>query len=215
MSHNLPTGVRSLDFGPILRRYRLDAGLTQEELAEQARLSPRAISDLERGARRAPRRDTVALLVEALHLAPEDRTTLEGAASAARRKGAATPDASDTLRASASASTPGIALPRPLTPLVGREQEVAALTLLLQQNSVGIGIGVRLLTLTGPGGVGKTRLAMQVAADMSGHFADGVVVVPLAAIGDATLIPAAIATALGLRETSGRPLNEAGRGISS
>src|SRR6266852_209521 len=72
--------VSSQSFGDLLRRYRLAAGLTQEELAEEAGLSVRGLSDLERGARRAPRRETVQLLVEALHLSAAERTRLEAAA---------------------------------------------------------------------------------------------------------------------------------------
>src|SRR6516164_3160115 len=72
--------VSSLTFGTLLKRYRLAAGVTQEELAAQAGLSPRGISDLERGARRAPRRETVQLLAEALHLSAAERTLLQATA---------------------------------------------------------------------------------------------------------------------------------------
>ena len=84
------TGGGRLDFGAMLRRYRLAAGLTQEELAERAHLSGRGITDLERGVRRAPRPDTVALLVEALALAPHDRAAFEVAARQHRVQLAAT-----------------------------------------------------------------------------------------------------------------------------
>lgn len=71
------SSLPSVPFGDLLRSYRLAAGLTQEELAERAHLSVRAIGALERGDRRAPRRDTLALLAEALELAPEERARLE------------------------------------------------------------------------------------------------------------------------------------------
>ena len=71
---------QQVSFGELLRRYRSAAGLTQEALAERARLSTRGISDLERGARQLPRRDTVQLLADALGLAPPDHVALEAAA---------------------------------------------------------------------------------------------------------------------------------------
>ena len=84
--------------------------------------------------------------------------------------------------------------PTSLTPLIGRERETGPCVNLLQRDAV------RLLTLTGPGGVGKTRLALQVAADLADEFADGVAFVPLAAITDPELVIPTIAQTLGLLE---------------
>jgi non-specific serine/threonine protein kinase len=96
----------------------------------------------------------------------------------------------------------GTRLPVPLTSFVGREREIAAVADLLRQD------GVRLVTLTGPGGVGKTRLALRVAEELTARFADGTVFVDLAPIRDPALVPPAIAQAAGLREAGDRPLRD-------
>lgn len=91
-------------------------------------------------------------------------------------------------------------LPIQLTSFIGREGELETVTRLLAST--------RLLTLTGPGGCGKTRLALQVAAELVRGFGDGVWCVELAALSDQSLVPQAVAVALGIREEPGRPLLE-------
>ena len=176
-------------FGALLRRHRLAAGLSQAALAERAGLSLRGVSDLERGARRVPQRATVRLLAGALGLRPEATAALE--AAVARRRG---PPGRAGARA---ARTVPHNLPLPLTSFVGRERELAAVHEALAAH--------RLVTLTGPGGVGKTRLALQAAAAGLEAFPDGAWLVDLAPLADAALVPLTVLAALGVRERPGRP----------
>ncbi|HEY7832426.1 MAG TPA: helix-turn-helix domain-containing protein [Ktedonobacterales bacterium] len=169
--------------GALLKRYRLGAGFSQEALAARAKMSARAISDVERGVHRVPHADTLDRLAGALALGAQPRALLFAAAY------------SDLSALPPSAPAPlEPRLPLPPTALIGRESERArAVTALTRDH-------MRLLTITGPGGVGKTRLALEVARDCASEFADGMAYVEFAAVRDAALVPTAIAHAVGLRE---------------
>ena len=171
-------------FAALLRRHRLALGLSQEALAEKTGLSVDAIGLLERGERQHPRRRTLQVLAAALALGDEDR---EGLLAAARSP------------AGGAGHTAIDGLPHQATPILGRASEVAEVVALLRGPT-------RLLTLTGPGGVGKSRLAYEVAERVVASFAEGVTVVPLASLADPSLVVSAIAAALGVREVSGNTL---------
>lgn len=172
-------------FGALLKRSRLAAGLSQEELAEQAGMSVRGISDLERGVHRAPYPHTLTLLLDALGLDGEQRAAME----AASRRGRKAPAPASPQVTSAAHN-----LPDEATSFIGRADESVALEELLRRPEV------RLVTLTGPGGSGKTRLALHAAADLLGEFPDGVFFVSLGGLADPQVVPSAIAAALNLRE---------------
>jgi predicted ATPase/DNA-binding XRE family transcriptional regulator len=176
-------------FGALLKRYRMAAGLTQEALAERASLSTRAVSDLERGLSRAPRYDTLDLLTRAMNLEAEPRAALFAAARPAFPQEGAK-------------AAPLLVLPFPPTALLGREQEIAQALGLLREG------GVRLLTVTGPGGVGKTRLALELAHTLRASVADGLAWIDLSALRDPSLVPQTVAQALGLREQADRPFSQ-------
>jgi len=190
----------SQTLGALLRRYRQAAGLTQEELAGRSGLSVRAIGDLERDQRQAPRKDTIALLARALGLTSEEHGVVLAAARCSRRAGLPAPAGSTQA---APAVLPAASLALQLTPLIGREHDEAAVVHLLTHG------GVRLLTLTGPAGVGKTRLALQAATTLAKAFPGGVIVVELAAIREAARVLPAIAQAAGVQESGDTPLRDA------
>src|SRR5579859_3465065 len=193
------TATDHTTFAARLRRLRLAAGLTQERLAERAGLSARAVSDLERDSTRTPRLETASLLAEALGLNTEDR---------ARLLAAARPESTHTVTP-VTVERPSLDVPRPLTPMIGRGHEVNDMVDLVVGKAYGArggGSVSRLLTLTGPGGVGKTRLALEVVERVAERFGDGVLLVDLAPLRDPDQVVPTIAQTIGLDERDPTPL---------
>jgi predicted ATPase/transcriptional regulator with XRE-family HTH domain len=191
-----------LHFGTLLRQFRLDAGLTQQQLAERAKLSVEAIGMLERGVRTRPYRETVLLLARALELSPEREALLESSirvAHSPRRR-----EPVDALKPSLltivrpdTQTTPRHNLPHLVTSFVGRQKEVGEVTALLREH--------RLVTVVGTGGVGKTRIAVQLGSELLDSSPDGVWLVDLAPLADQTLVASAILSALQLPSAIGSP----------
>jgi predicted ATPase/DNA-binding XRE family transcriptional regulator len=165
--------------GATLKHLRSTIGLTQEELAERSGLSARTISDVERGLRSTVYPHTARRLAMALGLGEDAGRRFEALAAG---------------RTSSLLQAPTGALPIPPTPILGRADEVAKVASALNDP------GIRLVTLTGPGGIGKTRLALAVAATELEAFPDGVFFVSLGEVHDPELVAPAIAKSLGVVE---------------
>lgn len=160
--------------GSLLKAHRSSTGLTQEELAEKAEVSARTVSDVERGLRTRIYRDTALRLADALDLAGGQRVEFE-VASRGRRP--------QPLQ-------PASPLPTPPTRLIGRDREVEVVVSALEDPEI------RLVTLTGPGGIGKTRLALEAAA--RARTRDGAAFLQLATMSDPTEVVREIARAVGV-----------------
>ncbi|MBA2532920.1 MAG: helix-turn-helix domain-containing protein, partial [Nocardioidaceae bacterium] len=165
--------------GALLRRLREESGLTQEELAERAGVSARTVSDTERGLRRRLYADTAGRLADGLSLEGSIRQSFV-----------------EVARGREHAETHVAAVPHPLTPLVGRTEELAALIEDLQPGAR------RLVALTGLGGVGKTRLAVAAAEELAPAYEERVRFIRLTPGSDPARLVDTVAAALGTTPAS-------------
>lgn len=158
-------GHEAPNFAGLLRQLRTDAGLTQEQLAQATGLSPRSISDLERGVNRTARRDTARLLADALDLAGTRRALFEAAA------GGRIP-APEMLHAGAGAAAATRTLPRDVASFTGRAAQLAQLADAATGAAATGGV-VGIWAVSGMAGIGKTAFAVHAAHQLAAEFPDG------------------------------------------
>lgn len=181
-------------FGALLRQHRLAAGLSQQALAERARMSTEGVSALERGFRRSPQRETVGLLASALALNVADREAFETAAHLARTR-----PATGSVTVGPWGDGGFSSLPVSVDTFIGRTAELEEIGALLRDH--------RVVTITGTGGIGKTQTALQTCSATSDAGASGVYFVALAPAKDET-VEQTIAAAVGAQPAPGRALVE-------
>lgn len=184
-------------FGYWLKRKRKALDLTQAELASQVFCSAATIRKMEADERR-PSKAIIERLVEIFHIQSNERTAFIRFARGEWKS--SFNETTEEISWRTPVPVPFTNLPVPLTSFIGREKEVEEIVRLLGKD--------RLVTLIGPGGVGKTRLAIQSSNQLSSKFKDGVCWVDLAALTEETLVPLALAKALGVREIPNRSLKE-------
>jgi predicted ATPase/DNA-binding XRE family transcriptional regulator len=193
-------------FASLLRQLRVEARLTQEELAEAAGLSPRTVSDLERGVNRTAHKDTAVLLADALALAGPVRGVFVAAARGQVPPAEVLSARGKVLSAQAEALDASAGnLPIRLSSFIDRVDELAELVTAMRSSLS----QARVLTLTGAGGVGKTRLAVQAAGQVAGRFADGRWLCELAAVRDPAGVDGTVAAVFSVTARAGQSTRDA------
>ncbi|MCO5215961.1 MAG: helix-turn-helix domain-containing protein [Thermomicrobiales bacterium] len=187
----MSSGHRSRSpFAIRLRQFREEATLTQGELAERTGLSVRGISDLERGLRTAPRLETVRMLADGLGLTVEQRAELLRSRHQPENQSSPRPT---RMRGN---------LPLPPTTFFGREQEIERIHATLASGTY------RLITLVGPGGIGKTRTAIEAVRSLPSNLSDNLVFIDLSLVRDPRYVMHAIADGLGIPVRGENELDE-------
>ncbi len=188
----------------LIRSRRTSARLTQEELAEKAGISVRTISDIERGLRRSIYRDTAERLAEALEVSDADKDDF---VTLARGRVEAYEPGSRLNRRAAPLERGHV--PVPPTPLIGRDREME---ILLGAFRDGL---IRAITLIGPGGIGKTRLAAEAAIHAKDIFEDGVYFVPLGSADSPARVIPLVAKGLGMPEPESHTVADISRHLGA
>jgi predicted ATPase/transcriptional regulator with XRE-family HTH domain len=208
LSHPNETNMSSLastaTFGDLLKQLRKRSGMTQADLAAAVGYSVPFISNLELGQRLPDVQVVLQQFVPALGLQEESQLVVRLVELAAMARGERPPTSLTLQRETRLVlqeewAVRPAAVPVPPTELIGRDQDVKTICNRL------LGHNGRLLTLVGPPGIGKTRLALAVADKLQALYQDGVYFVPLAAINDAELVASTLVATLGIKDTGQRP----------